>query len=414
VGLSSKKTSSTTNQTTSGTTSSTTTPTNPAWVDSGLAGLGSTLSNLGSMNPSSFVAGPNALQTQAGTAASNLTSSPDYSTASGILNSVAGQGANTYSANTYNPTNAHAASLLDNLGAYMNPYTNDVVNTTLAGFDKNADMTRATQSLAEAKSGAFGGSGAALTRSLTEGELAQQRASTEAGLRDQAFNTGANLSNLDAGRRQDVSLANANAANSAGQFNAGALNTAGQFNAGQADNASTRQLAAAGGLTSNATAFGNDARSNATTQGDIGSILQQIQQNQAGAPLATAGTLASIYNTLPLSLLHGGTTNGTASGTMSGTGTTTESGAGLTDWLNMIAKVAPAAIAASDGRLKQDIETVGYDAKGRRWVDYAYVWDPETRHRGVIAQEVQKTDPDAVMQHPMGFLMVDYSKLGEG
>lgn len=70
-----------------------------------------------------------------------------------------------------------------------------------------------------------------------------------------------------------------------------------------------------------------------------------------------------------------------------------------------------AAMAMSDGRLKTDVETVGYDARGRRWVDFKYVWEPEVTHRGVIAQEVMKTDPDAVMMHPSGFLMVDYGKL---
>jgi hypothetical protein len=109
-----------------------------------------------------------------------------------------------------------------------------------------------------------------------------------------------------------------------------------------------------------------------------------------------------MWGGLPLNLLTGQTANGTMAGT------TKESGASLTDWAKL---AAAAAVAASDGRLKQDIETVGFDAKGRRWVEYAYVWDPERRHRGVIAQEVRDTDPDAVMTHPMGFLMVDYSKL---
>lgn len=66
----------------------------------------------------------------------------------------------------------------------------------------------------------------------------------------------------------------------------------------------------------------------------------------------------------------------------------------------------------SDARIKDDVTTAGYDAKGRRWVDFRYVWDePGTKRRGVIAQEVAKTDPGAVALHPMGFLMVDYAQL---
>ena len=65
----------------------------------------------------------------------------------------------------------------------------------------------------------------------------------------------------------------------------------------------------------------------------------------------------------------------------------------------------------SDGRLKQDVRTVGYDSKGRRWVDFAYIWEPGVTRRGVIAQEVRAIDPDAVFEDESGFLMVDYSKL---
>jgi hypothetical protein len=69
-------------------------------------------------------------------------------------------------------------------------------------------------------------------------------------------------------------------------------------------------------------------------------------------------------------------------------------------------------IAPSDIRLKTDIEPAG-ERNGLAWYTYRYVWDDVgTVRGGVMAQEVIKTHPDAVITHPLGFLMVDYSKLG--
>ena len=66
----------------------------------------------------------------------------------------------------------------------------------------------------------------------------------------------------------------------------------------------------------------------------------------------------------------------------------------------------------SDARLKTDIQPVGCDASGRQWYDYRYVWDaPATVRRGVLAQEILQSDPDAVTVRPLGFLMVNYGKL---
>jgi hypothetical protein len=68
------------------------------------------------------------------------------------------------------------------------------------------------------------------------------------------------------------------------------------------------------------------------------------------------------------------------------------------------------AIFPSDRRLKTDIEKVE-DRPGPDVYDYRYKTDPKgTKRRGYMAQEVQKTRPDAVKK--MGkYLAVDYSKL---
>lgn len=57
------------------------TPTNPAWVDSGLAGVGQKISDLGTLDPYSLIAGTNPLIDQAAQGASQLGTSDNYGAA---------------------------------------------------------------------------------------------------------------------------------------------------------------------------------------------------------------------------------------------------------------------------------------------------------------------------------------------
>ena len=65
----------------------------------------------------------------------------------------------------------------------------------------------------------------------------------------------------------------------------------------------------------------------------------------------------------------------------------------------------------SDERLKEDIEKVGELYDGSNVYRYSYIGDPTTRI-GLMAQEVEKSRPDAVTEHG-GFKAVDYSKATE-
>lgn len=373
----------------------TTTPTNPQWVEEGLASVGGGLQKLMGMDPKSFVAGPSALQSKAFQDATGLSSSPYFGQAGDIFGNVAKAGPNTYQATQgtatgYDATTGTArdyssqgydaeraaadtyaaSSLLEGLDKYMSPYTGQVVDAALSDFDYGAGQTRANQALDEARSGAFGGSGAAIGRSLTEGEIMRGRGSLSAQLRDQGFTRGADLSARDAGFRNDASRFNADArtrvnmsnaeaanaaaafraaaANQAGQFNAGeanrfglanmeaanraaadraaaqnqfglanmnAMNDAGRFNASAADTALARQLAAGGALSDLGTATGNDARANINLQGQLGADQRAIEQALAAAPLNVLQQIAATYGGLPLNLLSGNTINKTASGT---------------------------------------------------------------------------------------------------
>lgn len=307
-----KKTTTTTNST------STMTPTNPSWLPGQVQGLAGQVSNLAGQDPYSFVAGADPLQTQGAQGASTLGQDPhSYGIARGTMANLAQSGANTYDPSLVGSTaTVKGNSILPNLQAYMSPYTNDVVNTTLANYDRSAGANRAQQMLSiGGMDDTFGGSGAMSYLGNFDASNQLNRAQTEGGLRDQGFQVGAGLANDDANRRQQAQLANMAAFNHTNEFNANNLNAAGQYNATANDTAFNRQGNAAQGLVGIDQTGNADARANYGAQTDIGSVLHGIAQNRAGAPLSVLNGLAGTYGSLPLGLLHGETTTGNSTGT---------------------------------------------------------------------------------------------------
>ena len=67
----------------------------------------------------------------------------------------------------------------------------------------------------------------------------------------------------------------------------------------------------------------------------------------------------------------------------------------------------------SDARLKEDITPVGKLHDGQNIYSYRYKGDPHT-HIGLLAQEVEETHPEAVIEHPSGYKMVDYKAATRG
>jgi hypothetical protein len=71
-----------------------------------------------------------------------------------------------------------------------------------------------------------------------------------------------------------------------------------------------------------------------------------------------------------------------------------------------------AAIMASDERVKEDIEPIGELPSGEGLYEYHYTFDPtKTRQVGVMAQEVEQTNPAAVITGADGIKRVDYRKV---
>lgn len=72
-----------------------------------------------------------------------------------------------------------------------------------------------------------------------------------------------------------------------------------------------------------------------------------------------------------------------------------------------------AALSGSERRVKKDIEKVGALPNGLNVYDFRYVWDPDERprHRGVMVDEVEMIQPEALGPVVHGIQTVDYSKI---
>ena len=271
-----------------------TTPTNPAWVTDTAQSLNWGTQKVGGASPYDYVAPVSALERQAESGAAGL----------GALRGgdakTAGSDAWFSSMLSGPAPSVSSASLLDNLSAYYNPYREQVTDAAMADFDANAGRTRAAQDLAIAGQGAFGGSGAALAKSQTEGELARARNSQLSELLSQMFTTSAGLSGQDADRRQQASSANAQLSLQDSQMKLqGALDRA------------------------------NSNRADITTQATLGAQLRAADDQMRKAPLTTLGSQIDMFSGLPTALFNGSTSTSTGSSNS----TTKESGASFAEIL---------------------------------------------------------------------------------
>jgi hypothetical protein len=204
-----------------------------------------------------------------------------------------------------------------------------------------------------------------------------------------------------------------------GEAQADAPVVAAQYNANVGNN-----LAANTGQ-SNAVTSGT----NAMTSDQMAALNQQLAGVQSGAGwlpgLATAKGTAensaanAAYNTPWSNLAPAAQTAegiGGMGGTSFGTGNSTTNTSAITNILGTLIGGAGlyGAISKSDARLKENIEPVGKLHDGQTVHEFSWKGDPQqTRHIGLLAQEVEKVRPDAV--HTLGGVKhVDYHKATEG
>ena len=230
---------------------------------------------------------------------------------------------------------------------------------------------------------------------------------TQAGMQN-AANRNAMIGQL-ASMAQDRNQFNAGLLNNARQFNSQMRYNTDVFNAGQDQQQFQNQANAANTLYG----MGND-RYNLTDQalGNMGQLGQYVdainnQYLQQGMNMfdqnANWANNQFQYALGPLGSLQGGQTQSYNPGKM--------------DYLQMGAGLGGAYF-MSDISLKDDLKPV---AKINGFQLYTWEWNDRAVELGcsndptfgVVAQEVRETRPEAVLEHPDGYLMVDYRKLPE-
>ena len=233
-----------------------------------------------------------------------------------------------------NPQNVSAGQIgATNLSPYMNPFTQNVINTSLSDLDRQRQITQQQNRASAAAAGAFGGSRQGLVEAETNRGFADVAARTAAGLQQQGFLNAQQMAGQDISAQMQAQLANQAAGLTAGQQNAAnqlavqqanqaAMNQAGQFGATQGLTAAlnnqqmglagSQQRLNAGAQLANLGASGfNMGNTLQQQQAQMGLLQQQMRQQQlndamqqfygyANSPLAYLNTMNSALGGSPL------------------------------------------------------------------------------------------------------------------
>ena len=295
-----------------------TTPVVPEWASTLTQGVAGRVGSLLDVAPESLIAPANSLQNQAGGAAGALSGSPwNFDAAADLTRGAA----NTSWLDGYMRMDAPFASggkANDYVGNYLNPYLRDVVDSTSADLDAHEGQIRAQQALNLAGSGAFGGSGAALTQSMTEGELARARAASLAGLRSHAYDTALGAAAGDADRATQARIANAQTA----------LQDRAQ-KVGFGFQGQQQQMQAGNQLADISSAYEANLRGNIGAQAGLGDTFREIDQEQRQAPVTTAQQIVAMLSGLPINLFVGENEQGANASTSKTKGFTVGAKAGF-------------------------------------------------------------------------------------
>lgn len=190
-----------------------------------------------------------------------------------------------------------------------------------------------------------------------------------------------------------------------------------QFTLGQGNNAINAAAAANGTLNSGnqATALAN--YDSGLAQNTYSNYVNQLQPYLSGAQNVAGGISGAYQNKGNQQVGIQNNLTDAQLGLISGIGNAQANASLANQGLDMsllggAAKGLGSLFAASDERLKDDIEPVGELFDGTNVYRYRYKGDPETRI-GVMAQEIQERDPQAVADLGgdfSGFLGVDYKR----
>jgi len=278
------------------------------------------------------------------------------------------------------PQIGQVGSLLGaDIGAYQSPYTQQVIDQSMADIQRQADISRGQAQSRAIGAGAFGGSRSALLEGESQRPYIEQMARTSAGLRESGFQQAQRAAESDIARQQQMAMFAPELQLRARQQQAGLL----------------------GGVSA-------EQQQRLAALGQIGQQQQGFQQQALQVP----------YGEFQRALGYGGQQLGLLQAGMGAplVGQTTQKDTGTGDILGTAAQLAAMYFGLSDERLKENIKPIGKSENGHNlytwdWNDKAKelgVNDPTT---GVLAQEVMKYMPEAVVKDEDGYYKVNYGVL---
>lgn len=255
----------------------------PSWIEDAYKGLTDRVLNLGNTDPSTYVPGKDPMHAAAEASASMLSGQPwNWEAAMDITKGVS----------TANAPQTSGVRAKNFIADYENAHLKDVIDASLADYDYKAGLDEAQMDLNINRTGGFGGSGAAIERSLGLDDIRRGRASLAANLRSDGFNTALAAAQADANREQGAR----------------------DLNAGLYGQQMDRALGGAGQLAGLASGMEANTRANAAAQLDMGEVLRRISGEQAQAPLTLAQWTGDNLPAM-LAQFFGQDTTGTESGT---------------------------------------------------------------------------------------------------
>ena len=332
----------------------------------------------------------------------------------------------------YTPDAVAAQQAVGGIGTYMNPYTQQVIDTSMGDLERQRQMQMNQLGAQASAAGAFGGSRQGVAESLTNEAFARQGGQLAAGLRQQGFQTALGASQQDVANQMQAALANQSARSAAEQFgqatglqgqiaNQGAFGRAQEFGQGmtldaQQANQQAAQQAANLRLQASGQLGGLGQTGFGMGQGIIGMQQQQglLQQQNNQRLIDAARAQYGGFANAPQTALN--TRMGATSAGNFNQGSTTETrNPGLFDYLQAGAN-AGATYMASDRRLKTNVTPIG-ERSGVK----IYSWDwtdegkriasPDQPTVGVMADELMETHPHLVHRASDGYLRVNYGGL---
>ena len=354
----------------------------------------------------------------------------------------------------YTPDAVAAQQAVGGIGTYMNPYTQQVIDTSMGDLERQRQMQMNQLGAQASAAGAFGGSRQGVAESLTNEAFARQGGQLAAGLRQQGFQTALGASQQDVANQMQAALANQSARSAAEQFgqatglqgqianqgafgraqefgqalglqgqiaNQGAFGRAQEFGQGmtldaQQANQQAAQQAANLRLQASGQLGGLGQTGFGMGQGIIGMQQQQglLQQQNNQRLIDAARAQYGGFANAPQTALN--TRMAAAGAGNMGQGSTTQTrNPGLFDYLQAGAN-AGATYMASDRRLKTNVTPIG-ERSGVK----IYSWDwtdegkriasPDQPTVGVMADELMETHPHLVHRASDGYLRVNYGGL---